>query len=75
MIPTAKAIYNDQHGPEAVTYLRLEETKERQAAVKICRTGPLITAGRDKRKAGGSKDSQDRNFDYGRKRQKIVKRQ
>ena len=48
MIPTAKAIYNDQHGPEAVTYLRLEETKERQEAVKIHRIGRLFIAGSDK---------------------------
>ena len=67
MIPTAKAIYNDQHGPEAVTYLRLEETKERQAAVKIHRIGTLITAGRDKRKAGGSNVLLDWIFVYCRK--------
>ena len=48
MIPMAKAIYNDQPGPEAVTYLQLEETKERQAAVKIHRIGRLFTAGSDK---------------------------
>ena len=67
MIPTAKAIYNDQHGPEAVTYLRLEETKERQAAVKIRRIGTLITAGRDKRKVGGSNVLLDWIFVYCRK--------